>query len=118
MSSYWCPDYAICIEWIERRALELFENFQPVDTVYMSWDVYEQFLKSMNQKMRFSSSSSGGTLTITQIMTSIGPLTVKPILHFSNFCFIGTTATYEQLEWEMVGQAFEEAFLKDCEREE
>lgn len=118
MSNYWCPDHAICIEWIERRALQLFENFQPVDTVYMSLDVYQQFLKSMSQKMRLSGPGSSGLLTIAQIMTSIGPLVVKPIPHFSNFCFVGTATTYEQLEWEMVGQAFEETFLKDCEREE
>ena len=113
--SSWCPDHAICIEWIDRRAIELVENFQDADTVYMSLDVYKQFMDTMQANLRGVQPPVTG-FNVVQIMTTIGMLTVKPVPYFSNFCHVGTQMTYEELEWAKVNQEFEDAVMKDFDR--
>lgn len=111
----WCPDHAICMDWIDRRAVELIENFQPVDTVYMSNDIYTQFLKTMAQNMRGPHVPNMG-LEIVQIITTAGTLTVKRVPYFTNFCYVGTDMTYAQLEQAKLDQDFEDTVMKDFDR--
>jgi len=103
------------MEWIERRAVQLIENFQEADTVYMSLDVYKQFMDTMAGNLRGYQAPVAG-LNVVQIVTSIGTLIVKPVPHFSNFCHVGTTMTYQELEWAKVNQDFEDTVMKDFER--
>ena len=120
-SGSWCPDHAISMEWIERRAAELIENFQDVDSVYMSEDIYHEFELQMKVKMRHSSSlppslPPSGPVTFN-IATTYGTLLVRQISFFTNFCHVGTETTYDHLTRIKIDQEFEEIVLKDCETE-
>lgn len=110
-SSGWCPDHAICTEWIERRALYLVENFQQVDTVYMSLDIYAQYMKQSQKSARIIPTSSMGVLEITHIATSVATLEIVKVSHFCNFCHVGTKSTYRQLEQHKIDQDFEKIVL-------
>lgn len=110
--SGWCPDHAICMDWIEKRAVNCMENFIEADSVYMSNDVYADFIKQMAQRARYSASNSNTNgQDVIRIMTSIGTLTVKRIPILSNFCYVGTQTSADRLVWEKVSQDFEEAFF-------
>lgn len=110
-SSGWCPSHAICMDWIECRALECVENFIEPDSVYMSEDVYVDFMKQMTQNTRYDHSSPNGGVNLVRIITSIGALTVRRISLLSNFCHVGTQTSVDRLIWEKVSQDFEEAFF-------
>lgn len=113
--SGWCPDHAICMEWIERRAVELIENFIEADSVYMSNDVYAQFISTMaKQRLGFSSydhKSSSAGFNIIRIITSVGELTVKRVAILNNFCYVGASSSAERLIQEKISQEFEKAFF-------
>lgn len=110
--SGWCPDHAICMDWIERRAFNCVENFIEPDTVYMSTDIYTEFLKQLSLSQVFTGlnpiPNSAANLCI---MTSIGSLKVKPISFLCNFCFVGNETSYQRLEWEKIDQEFEKVFF-------
>jgi hypothetical protein len=105
------------MEWIERRAAQCVENFQDVDSVYMSQDIYTQFLKSMESNRLYTANGQPASvgLNVVSIYTSAGLLLVKPIPLMSNFCHVGTHTTYDDLVRIQVDQMFEEIVLKDCE---
>lgn len=109
----WCPDFAICMDWIERRANHLVENFKDVDSVYMSEDIYDQFVKTMAAN---SSCAPGSTFTITGLVTSAGHLKVKRVPGLQNFCYVGTNSSYDELVRIKVDQIFEDTILKDGKR--
>ena len=113
----WCPDHAVCVDWIERRALQCVENFQDVDSVYMSTDIYTQFLKTATSQMLYipGNQAVSPVQNIAYIHTSAGPLTVKQIPFMTNFCYVGTHVTYDDLVRVKVDKEFEEIVLKDCE---
>jgi hypothetical protein len=105
--SGWCPDHAICMEWIEHRAVHLMLNGVEATHVYMSHDVYVQFMKQMEavSQNNFYNTKYGPTLMT--IMTHVGPLNVKRVPHLSNFCFVGEETSFKRLEWEQISQEFE-----------
>lgn len=116
--NWYCPHNGVSMEWIEERANYLLENFQDADSVYMSEDIHTQFMQSMVTKTRHTIGGMPGSAPlITQVMTSGGPLTVKMVPGLSNFCHIGTNASYSDLIRIQVDEEFEKVFLKDCERE-
>ena len=112
-NSGWCPDFAICMDWIDRRANHLVENFKEVDSVYMSEDIYLQFIKTMAGNTRhFWDPSTSSEFTVTNIITSAGQLQVKRVPGLQNFCYVGTHSTYDQLVRIKVDQIFEDTVMK------
>lgn len=109
--SGWCPDNAICMDWIERRALDCLENFIDPESVYMSNDVYADFMKQMAAVSQFRQSHASTGINILRIITSAGELTIKRVPLLSNFCYVGTETSFQRLEWEKVNQEFEKAFF-------
>lgn len=109
----WCPDNAICMDWIERRVVECLEHFIDADTVYMSEDIYVEFMKLMAQSQRHHSYAQANGYYIIRIITSAGELTVKKVPHVTNFCYVGTETSHQRLVWEKVDQEFEKAVLED-----
>lgn len=107
-------------EWVNHKANERIENFQNVDTVYMSIDFYAAFVKYMANTRVYDAFSGQTPLSnaCCVINTDAGALNVKMVPHLSSFCHVGTATTFEQLELEWVGKEFEEIVLKDCEREQ
>ena len=114
-----CPKNGVSMDWIESRIVHLLENFIVVDTVYMSEDVYAQFMKSMLSMQRHTAGSVANNVgsQVVSVVTSGGNITIKMVPGFTDFCHIGTNATYNDLVRVQVDEAFEKIFLKDCERE-
>jgi hypothetical protein len=115
--NWYCPDNGVSIEWIEERAVYLMENFIEADSVYMSEDIHKQFMWSMVAKTRHPVGGHHTVSTVTQIITSGGPLIIKMVPGMCNFCHVGTNASYSDLIRIQVDEEFEKVFLKDCERE-
>lgn len=106
--SGWCPDNAICLDWIERRAAECVENSIDIDTIYMSNDVYIQFMKQILAQTRFHSPGTyHAGYMINSVNTCAGNLIIKSVPQLCNFCYIGSEASYKRLEWEKISQEFE-----------
>lgn len=112
------PKNGVSMDWIEARVMHLLENFILVDTIYMSEDVHIEFMKSMFVMQRHSVGNTAPSYPqLASIVTSGGSLTIKMVPGFTDFCHIGTNATYNDLVRVQVDEAFENIFLRDCERE-
>jgi hypothetical protein len=118
LNEWRCPKNGVSMDWIESRVILFLDNFILVDTVYMSEDVYTQFMKSMLSMQRYT---AGGVATpgpqVAKIVTSGGDLTIKMVPGFTDFCHVGTNATCNDLVRVQIDEAFEKIVLKDCERE-
>jgi len=113
-----CPKDGVSMDWIEARVVHLLENFISADTVYMSEDVYTQFMQSLGSRQVYQALQMPiPGLHITNVVTSGGNLTIKMMPGFTDFCHIGSNATYNDLVRIQIDEAFEKTVLKDCERE-
>jgi hypothetical protein len=113
-----CPKDGVSMDWIEARTIEFLENFIVVDTVYMSEDVYTQFMQSLGSRQVYKAVQVPiPGPHVTSVMTSGGSMTIKMVPGFTDFCHIGTNATYNDLVRVQIDEAFEKTVLKNCERE-
>lgn len=114
---WWCPDGTVSMQYIEDKAVQCVENFQEVDTLYVSEDVYRHLMLEFASMMRMNGPVDPTMgLNIAIIQTTAGPLTIKRVPMLDNFCFVGTNETYDSLIRAQVDQAFEDTVMKDFER--
>lgn len=107
-SEVWCDAGQISLNYINYLAARRVEDSKEVDTVFLSLDIYKELSMQM---FPTHTGTVPGTLNIIQLMTIVGPVTVKPVPHFTNFCYVGTASEYNQLEWIRIGEAFEKEIL-------
>lgn len=108
----WCTPELISIDYIDELAMDRMENFQDSTTVYLSHDVYARLHKEFIRWQRYASGNDmNQPMTISSIVTSTGQLNVKRIPHLSNFCYVGTEASFQRLEWAQIDEQFEKIFF-------
>jgi hypothetical protein len=111
----YCNPVDVDIAYVQQLACERTLNGATVECCFMSIDVYASFIARVHAGYghgRYDSLdySALGVHHI-YIWTMIGRLSVIPVSGFTNFCHVGTQASFDAKEWQKVGTVFEEVVL-------